>query len=283
MAAGGRRDLSVLVTGARGYVGTGIRPVLRERFRELALADLRPVDDLAENERFLEGDVGEAAFVERAMSGVDAVVHLACAHGLSIPFADTVRPNYHGTVNIFAAAHARGIRNVVFASSHHVTGFYPRGETVGIDRPARPDGFYAVSKAFGEAVGALYADKFGMTVTSIRIGSALGKVLDERRLHMWISFRDLAELVCLALAREGPGHEIVYGVGDCPEPFFDNSGAKRLGFVPRDRPEDFLRQADILDAAPDEGVAGLVVGGGFAAADFEGDPARLARGKGAKA
>ena len=51
---------------------------------------------------------------------------------------------------------------MVFASSNHAVGFYPRHHRIGTDVTARPDSRYGVSKVFGEAVGALYADKHGL-------------------------------------------------------------------------------------------------------------------------
>ena len=50
----------------------------------------------------------------------------------------------------------------MFASSNHAVGFYPRHHRIGTDVTARPDSRYGVSKVFGEAVGALYADKHGL-------------------------------------------------------------------------------------------------------------------------
>jgi nucleoside-diphosphate-sugar epimerase len=74
---------------------------------------------------------------------------------------------------------------VVFASSNHAVGFYPRHHRIGTDVTARPDSRYGVSKVFGEAVGALYADKHGLGVTCLRIGNFGDKPLDHRRLSIW--------------------------------------------------------------------------------------------------
>ena len=46
---------------------------------------------------------------------------------------------------------------------------------------ARPDSRYGVSKVFGEAVGALYADKHGLGVTCLRIGNFGDVPLDQPR------------------------------------------------------------------------------------------------------
>ena len=54
-------------------------------------------------------------------------------------------------------------------------GYYPRSETIGVDRTVRPDSRYGLSKVFGEGLGSLYADKYGAEVMSIRIGHVLEK------------------------------------------------------------------------------------------------------------
>ena len=66
---------------------------------------------------------------------------------------------------------AQGVKRVVFASSNHAVGFYPREQRIGVNVTVRPDSRYGVSKAFGEALGALYADKHGLRVTCLRIGN----------------------------------------------------------------------------------------------------------------
>ena len=49
-------------------------------------------------------------------------------------------------------------RRIVFASSNHVTGFYRQDEVITPKDPVRPDGFYGLSKAFGENLAQLYWD-----------------------------------------------------------------------------------------------------------------------------
>jgi NAD dependent epimerase/dehydratase family len=95
------------------------------------------------------------------MEGVDATVHLA-----GIPHEDSfdrmLQTNVVGTYNVYQAACKQGCPRVVFASSLHVTGFYDAGERISPELPVRPDSFYGVSKACGENLGRLYADKHGL-------------------------------------------------------------------------------------------------------------------------
>src|SRR5207237_1243478 len=103
----------------------------------------------------------------------------------------------------------------------------------------RPDSRYGVSKAFGEALGSLYADKYGMEVVCMRIGNVNPRPMDKRRLSIWLSPRDLAQLVSIAIDRPGIRFEIVYGVSGNKRRWYDNSNAERLGYRPQDDSEPY--------------------------------------------
>ena len=126
------------------------------------------------------------AEVERAVAGVDGIVHLG---GFSVegPWDTILQANIVGCYNLFEAARRHGVERVVFASSNHVVGFYPRQRRIGVDDAVRPDSRYGVSKAFGEALAALYAYKHGLRVTCIRIGNFGDAPVDQRRLSIWIA------------------------------------------------------------------------------------------------
>jgi hypothetical protein len=100
-----------------------------------------------------------------------------------------------GRYNLFEAARRKKVRRVVFASSNHAVGYYPRQRRIGVDAPVRPDSRYGVSKAFGEALGAMYAYKHGLRVTCIRIGNFADAPADHRRLSIWLKPEDLVQLI----------------------------------------------------------------------------------------
>jgi len=256
----------ILVTGAAGGVATMIRPLLRAEYR-LRLSDVRPVSDPARGEDVVTADLTDVEAVRRAVAGVDGIVHLG---GYSVEAEwDTIHAaNIVGCYNLFEAARLEGVKRIVFASSNHAMGFYPRSQTVGIDAPVRPDSRYGLSKVFGEGVGALYAYKYGAEVLSIRIGNAAERPVDRRRLAIWISPRDLVQLIRIGLEHPDIRHEIVYGMSDNQRAWWDNSNALRLGYRPLDRSEDY---ADAVLAA-DSGRTGddrvdLNQGGPFCVAE----------------
>lgn len=262
----------LLITGAAGGLGQGLLDHLRPCYA-LRLLDMAPIGHLLPGDEAVTGDLSDPALASHSVAGCDAVLHLAAVHGLTISFEETLAANYRGVLNLMDAARSQGIRPVVFASSNHGWGFHPRGAApLPVLAPPRPDGWYAVSKIWGEAVMALYGDAHGMVTTSLRIGNCGPDVPDERRSHMWISFRDLAALINLSLARKGPGHKAVFACADCDDPFFDTGEAKALGFRPQDHPSDHLAHADVARQVPPKGMAGLAIGGAFAAAAFTANP-----------
>lgn len=267
----------ILLTGAAGIVGTALRPLLRERYSHVLLTDIAGITSLAENESFERGDIADLSFVKTLAAQVGGIVHLAGMVGPDYTFDDVLLPNIVGTQNVYAAAHAAGVTHVVYASSHHSVGFIRRGEHIDETTAPRPDSYYGVSKAFGESLGAFFADKFGLNVLAIRIGFVGDTVADERRLHTWTSPRDLAQLIEIGLTTPNLGYELVYGVSENPGPFFVNTNAERLGYRPKDKSVNAVADPSVLDARPDPNtIEGAVVGGRFAASGFEGNTGRVA-------
>jgi len=267
---------ALLLTGAAGSVGRAIRPSLAARYAEVLLTDRVEITDLAPNERMIRGDITELGFVRSLARQVNGMVHLAGLVGPDFTFEETLGPNIIGTHHVFEAARLEGVPRVVYASSHHAVGFLRRGSWIDHGTAPRPDSEYGLSKAYGEAAGALYADKHGLHVFVIRIGFVGDAVVDERRVHTWISGRDLVQLIGIGLETPDLGYEVVYGVSDNPDPFFDNGNAIRLGYRPQDRSPDVVADPALLANFPaGESVAEAVVGGGFAAQGFTGDVARI--------
>lgn len=237
----------ILLTGAGGGVATMIRPLLREHYR-LRLSDRAPVEPAA-GEEWAPADLGDMPALRAAVSGVDGIVHLG-GYSLEADW-DTIRTaNIEGAYNLFEAARLEGVQRIVFASSNHAMGYYPRAETIGADRTVRPDSRYGVSKAFGEALGSFYADRYGLEVMSIRIGHIAPAPANVRDLAIWLSPRDFVQLVAIGLGAPGVRNEIVYGMSDNARAWWDNASAARLGYRPEDRAEDFAAAVLAADPGP---------------------------------
>ena len=176
----------VLITGAAGAVGSVLRTGLQGRYSHLRLTDIVTLGEAEAGEELVMADILDASSLDAAMADVDCVVHLA-----GIADEDTwdrvLSLTIDGCYKVFEAARRAGVRRIVYASSNHAIGFYRREQSLDTDVPLRPDGRYGVSNAFGEVLGRMYADKYGMSVACVRIGSFRAFPEDRRQLMTWIS------------------------------------------------------------------------------------------------
>jgi uronate dehydrogenase len=260
--------MRVLLTGAGGGIGTGLRKLLPPIYPSLVLSDLAAPADLAPNEIFRAADLADYRAVEAAVEGVDAIIHLG---GFSVegPWETILQSNIIGTYNVFEAARRQGVKRVVFASSNHVVGFYPRRRRFGTGVLPLPDSRYGVSKAFGESLGALYAYKHGIGVLCLRIGNFGERPIDERRLSIWLKPEDLVSLIRIGLEREGLIYEVLYGISDNARAFWDSGRAAELGYRPSGKAEDFAEFALTEQAAlPADRIGDFYQGGPFCSMEF---------------
>ncbi len=267
---------TLLLTGAAGEVARCLRREFATRY-QFRLSDIRPIDGLAPNETFVRADLSQPDEVLPLMSGVDAVIHLG-GFAVEGPWAVILQANIVGCYNVFEAARQVGVRRILFATSNHAVGFYRRDRRIDHTAIPRPDSRYGVSKAFGEALGSLYADKYGMEVYAMRIGNVSERPADKRRLSIWLSPRDLAQLVAIGIENPQVKNEIVYGVSDNARAWWDNSNAHRLGYRPQDRSEDYAA-AILAKHQDDNPLVETYQGGTFVLAEAGGDPNRDAQGR----
>ncbi len=263
---------TVLITGAAGNVGGWLRRLLAGVYPRLVLSDRRPPADLGPEEEFRAADLADLDSVIAAVAGVEGIVHLG-GHSVEGSWEEILQANILGCYHLFEAARRQGVARVVFASSNHAVGFYPRHRRIGVDHRVRPDSRYGVSKVFGEALGSLYADKYGLRVTSIRIGNVAERPIDRRRLSIWIHPEDLAQLVRIGLEHPAVRNEILFGASANERSWWDDETAWRLGYRPRHRAEDHAVEALAAQAAvPPDPVGDRFEGGGFCSLEFSGDP-----------
>jgi uronate dehydrogenase len=236
-------EAPILVTGAAGRVGAVLRrglPALGWRLRPLDLAPMPAEPDA------VQADVLDPAALAAAMKGVAAVVHLA---GLprEASWGATLTTNIDATYQVFEAARLAGVRRIVYASSNHAVGFTPRQPFVGIDIPPRPDTLNGLSKCFGEALGRLYVDKYGLEVACLRIGSCFPVPTTVRQLSTWLSPDDAVRLVHACLAAPELGYAVVYGTSANTRGWWDLRPGRALGYEPVDDAEAYA--ADVLAAS----------------------------------
>ncbi len=261
---------TVLITGATGDVGSHLRRELASKYR-LRLSDKRPLESKKKEEIFIRADVSKMPDALKITKGVDAIVHLG-GYSVEGPWESILQANIIGCYNIFEAARRNGVKRIIFPTSNHAVGFYRRDQTIDHRVYPRPDSRYGVSKVFGEALGSLYADKYGMEMFMIRIGNVNPKPIDKRRLAIWFSPRDLAQLVSIGIDRPGIKFEIVYGVSRNRRSWYDNANAYRLGYQPQDDAEIYAEEV-LRNEKPGDATAELYQGGAFVVAEEVPNPA----------
>ncbi len=261
----------ILITGAAGQIGAALRSGLRGKYPVLRLLDVAPLGGAAAGEEIVQADIRDVAAMEEAMQGVDCVVHLAGA-SVESPWEKVLPLNIEGCYNTFEAARRQGVKRVIFASSNHAVGFHRRERFIDNTVVPRPDTRYGVSKVFGEAVGRLYADKHGLSVACLRIGTFRNpdRPADSRQLLTWISHRDMVQLVRRCIDHPNYHFVTVYGVSNNLRSRWDNSNVKFLAYRPDDDSEKFA--PEILAAGQQENeIAAQFHGGFYCPMEFSGD------------
>jgi uronate dehydrogenase len=215
----------VLITGAAGTIGSTVAAGLADEF------DLRLTDKG-------DADLADPAAVDRVVRGAEAVVHLGAVAD-EAPFEQLAGPNLHGAFHVFDAARRHGVRRVVYASSNRITGFEPVTRRLAGDEPPRPDGLYAATKAWGEALGRLHADKYGIEVVSVRIGTFEPEPSEPRSRYTWLSPGDAVRLFRAALTGAVDGYVCVYGASANARGYWDLGPARALGYDPQDDAERY--------------------------------------------
>ena len=261
----------ILMTGASGEIGTSLRKLLPPIYPDLLLSDMKAPANLAPTEKFKPAELSDPAQVEAICEGIDGILHFG---GFSVegPWDNILHSNIIGCYNLFEAARKKGVKRIVFASSNHAVGFYPRHHRIGTDVTPRPDSRYGVSKVFGEALGALYSDKHGLRVTCLRIDNVAHAPVDQRRLSIWVSPEDVAQLVRIGLEHSDIRYEIFYGVSDNAASWWDNSNAQRFGYKPRDRAEDFRNDAlAAQEKLKPDPIGARYQGGPYCSAEYDAD------------
>lgn len=256
-------DQTWVLTGAGGQVARSLRADLAARVARLRLVDLERVPAAHPAEESMVADLRDQRAMVEALTGSHGVLHLG---GLAdeADFHDLAEINIVGTYHVLEAARRTGTRRVVYASSNRVTGFYPTSTVVDPELPPRPDGLYGVSKIAGEALGRLYADKFGLQVACLRIGSFGQTPSDRRQLSTWLSPADCLAAVLAAMTAPNLRYAAFYAVSLNTRRWWDLAAGRALGFEPHDDAEQHAAELAAEEPAP----PGAPQGGRYSSAAY---------------
>jgi nucleoside-diphosphate-sugar epimerase len=212
----------VVVTGGSGKLGRAVVAELSAHSYKVLNVDLAPGPA-----SFMKVDLTDYGQAFEALSGCDAVVHLAAIPGPGVaPDAITFRNNVTSSYNVFAAARAHGIKNVVWASSETLLGLPllspPQYIPLDEEQPPRPETAYALAKLVDETIAAQFCrwdpelKMVGLRFSNVMEPTdyAAFPTYDAdpslRRWNLWgyIDARDGAQAVRKALEYQGKGLEI---------------------------------------------------------------------------
>lgn len=242
-----RPDKPVLLTGASGKLGRVLAAALGELGWPLRLTDRAPFPDaVPHSAQFTQIDLTDGPAILRLAEGCGTILHFG---GISVeePFEAVIGPNIRGLYHVYEAARREGAR-MVFASSNHVVGFHERSAVLDSDCEFRPDGYYGLSKCYGELMGQLYRDKHGVDSVFLRIGSCRQEPTDDRMLSTWFSLGDLTQLVVRSTLAKLSGCIAVWGVSKNERmTWWREDGRELLGWSPTDSADSYESRLNGVD------------------------------------
>lgn len=236
----------VLLTGAAGGIGRAFFHSACDRywFRLTDRAAIAAEAGDTEDHEALQLNLVELDACERACEQIDTVVHLAADANPAAPFYESLLDNnIKATYNLFRAAKGQGCRRVIFASSAWVVGGYAPDVQLAADAPLRPVNLYGVSKCFGEAVAAYFAQAEGLSSIVVRIGAYddgsadnwLRRAPNVRELATYVSAADLHQLLVRCIETPDINFAIVHGLSENRFKRLDLTSTRALvGYAPQD-------------------------------------------------
>jgi len=171
-----------LVTGGAGFIGSNIVDELLKRGARVRVLDNFStgrednVQEFASRVDLIRGDVRDEDAVDRAVKGVDYVLHQAALASVPRSIADPTsnnQVNAQGTLNLLLAAKKHGVKRVVYASSSSVYGDsqeLPKVESM-TPNPKSP---YAVAKLAAEYYCRVFGELYGVPTVSLRYFNVFG-------------------------------------------------------------------------------------------------------------
>jgi uronate dehydrogenase len=234
----------VLVTGSTGAIGRPLTHYLLARGHTVRGFARRPSPGLDD---YVEGDLNDREAVRRAVDGVDTVVHLGAYPDAADFIEVLLQPNVVGLYHVCEAAVEFGVRRLVLASSVQVISGHRS-----IDRPVKvedgpaPVNHYALTKAWAELAGDMYARVHNLSVISVRIGWFPRNTGECRRLaasprgpDIFLSHDDCNRFhaLCVESSDPPPGTAVILQASSRPvgRSRMDLESARRvIGYVPQD-------------------------------------------------
>jgi UDP-glucuronate 4-epimerase len=272
--------MTVLVTGAAGFIGYHVAKVLAARGEDvLGIDDLNGyydpqlkrdrLADLGDAIRFVPCDFADETALDGAVEGVevDRIVHLGAQAGVRYSLQNPrayVRSNLAGHVNLLELGRARGVRHLVYASSSSVYGGNTEMPFRVEDRVDHPVSLYAATKKADELMSETYAHLFRLPQTGLRFFTVYGP-WGRPDMALWLFTSAILEGRPIAVFNHGRMQrdftyidDIVAGVIAALDHPPADDGARKAGGsisphalynIGNNRPEELGKLIDLIEAA----------------------------------
>ena len=234
----------ILVTGSAGRIGAAVCEALVERGHQVRGFDCRPTPQL---EDMIVGDLTDSDAVDHAVEGADIVLHIAATPAEADFMSKLLPNNIIGLYHICEAARKHQVRRLVLTSSGQVIENHQwRQRSIGVEDGMAPDDHYACTKVFAEAMGQMYASRYGMSVVAVRPGwvprdqrEADMLASDSVYFNWYLSPVDAGRFFSLLAESDHPelsGFTVLAALSNSPDhPPMDMETARRvLGYEPQD-------------------------------------------------
>jgi uronate dehydrogenase len=256
----------VVITGASGALGRVLAKSLGALGWRLVLTDIVPFPDaVPAGASFVKADLSDGVAILRLAEGCGAIIHLGGA-SVERPFEEVIGPNIRGLYHIYEAARREKAR-VIFASSNHSVGFHERTESLPADTAFLPDGYYGLSKAYGELMGRMYWFKHGVENVNVRIGSCFAEPTNARMLASWLSYPDFSRLMEKCVLAPKVGHAVIWGASKNARMTWWRDDARAVvGWAPTDSADPFTGQ--LAKAVSGDAVEERYMGGAYCSIDY---------------
>jgi UDP-glucose 4-epimerase len=170
--------MRVLITGGSGFIGSHVVDKLIERGHSVRLYDLAPSPYRTPEEvDFRAGDVTDLDTMVDAMTGCEAVIHLAAVADVNHVVADPTKAqevNSEGTLAVLEAARRAAVKRVVYGSTIWAYSDCPERNVDEETRVEAPSHLYTATKLAGEHYCKSYSELYGLDYTVLRFGIPYG-------------------------------------------------------------------------------------------------------------
>ena len=171
-----------MVTGGAGFIGSNLAEALIDQGAKVVIVDnlitgfRENIEEIRGDFDFIEGDINDAAVLDRSLENVEIVFHQAAIPSVPRSVDDPAETHHacvNGTFNLLVNSKKAGVRRFLYAASSSAYGdqqVLPKVETM-LPEPLSP---YAAAKLTGEFYCGVFNQVYGLETMSLRYFNVFG-------------------------------------------------------------------------------------------------------------